>query len=302
MLLAMLLSALLIIWTIQIAQQRARDLGHRETQRLLALQEETNQQLLRANQRLEEGEQRLAVTLNSIGDAVIATDAHARVTLINPVAQKLTGWTLDQALGQPVDLVFRIISKATRQPSAVPVDKVLTLGTLQGLANHTVLISRNGPEYDIADSCAPIRDGAGRVMGAVLVFRNVTEEYAAQQALRQVSTLQNAIFNSANFSSIATDAQGVIQIFNVGAQRMLGYTAPEVINHITPANISDQQELVVRAAALSQENGTQIAPGFEALVFKASRGIEGHLRADLHPQGRQPSAGGGVRDGATGPG
>ncbi len=274
MLLAMLLSALLIIWTIQIAQQRARDLGHRETQRLLALQEETNQQLLRANQSLEEGEQRLAVTLNSIGDAVIATDAHARVTLINPVAQKLTGWTLDQALGQPVDLVFRIISKATRQPSAVPVDKVLTLGTLQGLANHTVLISRNGPEYDIADSCAPIRDGAGRVMGAVLVFRNVTEEYAAQQALRQVSTLQNAIFNSANFSSIATDAQGVIQIFNVGAQRMLGYTAPEVINHITPANISDQQELVVRAAALSQENGTQIAPGFEALVFKASRGIE----------------------------
>lgn len=273
-LLALSLGAFLIFWTVQKSQQRIRDLGHQETQRLLGLQEETNRQLLLANRSLIEGEQKLAVTLNSIGDGVIATDALARVTLINPVAQKLTGWTLEQALGQPVDTVFRIISKSTRQPSAVPVDKVLALGTLQGLANHTVLISRNGVEYDIADSCAPIRDADGGVVGSVLVFRNVTEEYVAQAALRKVSTLQNAIFNSANFSSIATDTQGVIQIFNVGAQRMLGYSADEVINHITPANISDPAELIARAEALSQEVGTTIASGFEALVFKASRGIE----------------------------
>jgi PAS domain S-box-containing protein len=94
------------------------------------------------------------------------------------------------------------------------------------------------------------------------------------EALLDTGALQRAIFNSANFSSIATDAQGVIQIFNVGAERMLGYTAAEVMNTITPADISDSQELVARARALSAELGTPIAPGFEALVFKASRGIE----------------------------
>src|SRR5215207_9659555 len=94
------------------------------------------------------------------------------------------------------------------------------------------------------------------------------------EALLTTGALQSAIFNSANFSSIATDAKGVIQIFNVGAERMLGYTAAEVMNKITPADISDPQELLVRAKALSTELSTPINPGFEALVFKASRGIE----------------------------
>jgi PAS domain-containing protein len=92
--------------------------------------------------------------------------------------------------------------------------------------------------------------------------------------LLRTGTLQRAIFNSANFSSIATDAKGVIQIFNVGAERMLGYAAADVVNTITPADLSDPQELIARATALSLEFGTPIAPGFEALVFKASRGIE----------------------------
>src|ERR1700687_2771200 len=99
-------------------------------------------------------------------------------------------------------------------------------------------------------------------------------EVRRQEALLKTGALQSAIFNSANFSSIATDANGVIQIFNVGAERMLGYTAAEVMNKITPADISDPQELIVRAAALSQELSANIKPGFEALAFKASRGIE----------------------------
>src|SRR6185295_179968 len=94
------------------------------------------------------------------------------------------------------------------------------------------------------------------------------------EGLVNTGALQSAIFNSANFSSIATDAKGVIQIFNVGAERMLGYSAAEVMNRITPAEISDPQEIIIRAGALSLEFGTPIAPGFEALVFKASRGIE----------------------------
>src|ERR1700687_3417965 len=93
-------------------------------------------------------------------------------------------------------------------------------------------------------------------------------------ALLKTGALQKAIFNSANFSSIATDAMGVIQIFNVGAERMLGYAAAEVVNKLTPADLSDPLEVIARATALSVELGTPIAPGFEALVFKASRGIE----------------------------
>src|SRR5205814_7962166 len=92
--------------------------------------------------------------------------------------------------------------------------------------------------------------------------------------LLKTGALQNAIFNSANFSSIATDERGVIQIFNVGAERMLGYTAADVLNRITPADISDPQEVIARAKALSIELATPITPGFEALVFKAARGIE----------------------------
>ncbi len=99
-------------------------------------------------------------------------------------------------------------------------------------------------------------------------------EVRRQEALLKTGALQNAILNSANFSSIATDEKGVIQIFNVGAERMLGYAAAEVMNKITPADISDPQELITRAQALSAELATPITPGFEALVFKASRGIE----------------------------
>src|SRR5437763_11391278 len=108
----------------------------------------------------------------------------------------------------------------------------------------------------------------------VLAMEDVTARRRAEEALLEAGALQSAIFNSANFSSIATDERGVIQIFNVGAERMLGYTSADVMNKITPADISDPQEVITRAKALSAEAGTDIAPGFEALVFKAARGIE----------------------------
>ena len=108
----------------------------------------------------------------------------------------------------------------------------------------------------------------------VLAMEDVTERKRAEESLHKAGALQSAIFNSANFSSIATDEKGVIQIFNVGAERMLGYTAADVMNTITPADISDPQEVITRAKALSAELGTKITPGFEALVFKAARGIE----------------------------
>ncbi|HUF51813.1 MAG TPA: response regulator, partial [Longimicrobiales bacterium] len=119
-----------------------------------------------------------------------------------------------------------------------------------------------------------LRDAEDAIIGYLLIGTDNTARKHAEDALLKAGALQSAIFNSANFSSIATDASGVIQIFNVGAERMLGYTAADVMNRITPADISDPQELIQRAEELSVELDTPIAPGFEALVFKASRGIE----------------------------
>src|SRR6187455_3215599 len=102
----------------------------------------------------------------------------------------------------------------------------------------------------------------------------VAVEVHHSEAVLETAALQRAIFNSVNFSKIATDAKGVIQIFNVGAERMLGYSAADVTDKVTPADISDPSELIARAKTLSNEYSTNISPGFEALVFKASRGIE----------------------------
>ncbi|MBF0138086.1 MAG: response regulator, partial [Magnetococcales bacterium] len=123
-------------------------------------------------------------------------------------------------------------------------------------------------------SVTALRDDENTIIGYLLIGTDNTARKRAEEALLKAGALQNAIFNSANFSSIATDAKGVIQIFNVGAERMLGYMAVEVLNKITPADISDPQEVIVRAKALSAELSASITPGFEALVFKASRGIE----------------------------
>jgi PAS domain S-box-containing protein len=131
----------------------------------------------------------------------------------------------------------------------------------------------DGTVFDARLDCLPIAaDAAAPALRITLT--DITARKQAEEALLKAGALQSAIFNSANFSSIATDAKGVIQIFNVGAERMLGYTAADVMNKITPADISDPQEVIARAKALSVELGTPITPGFEALVFKASRGIE----------------------------
>ena len=178
------LLALSFAWLIyRETQHRLTNLLHTETRRLLHLQEEANKQLQQANVTLHISEGKLAVTLNSIGDAVMATDAEGRVTLMNPLAERLTGWTRVEAAGRPVDEIFHIISQKTRLPSTIPVRDTLAHGTVQGLANHTILVARDGSECDIADSCAPIRDPDGQIVGAVLVFRDVTERQRLDQAL-----------------------------------------------------------------------------------------------------------------------
>lgn len=187
--------------------------------------QETN----RANDKLRNSEENLSVTLNSIGDAVLTTDAAGRVTRLNPSAEQLMGWSQKEAVGRPVTEIFHIINQETRQPADIPVIETLEKGVIQGLANHTVLIARDGSERPIADSCAPIRSLTGQVIGAVLVFRDVSEEYATQKALRDSATHIRTILNNMADGIITIDEKGSVETVNPAAERIFQYTGKEII-------------------------------------------------------------------------
>jgi PAS domain S-box-containing protein len=139
----------------------------------------------RAEDQTHEQRERLLVTLASIGDAVLTTDTAGAVTFMNPVAEALTGWPLDQALGQPLEIVFEIIDEETRQPAENPVGRVLQEGKVVGLANHTILVAKDRSERPIDDSAAAIRGKGGEIVGCVLVFRDMSEKKRAEAKLRQ---------------------------------------------------------------------------------------------------------------------
>ena len=139
----------------------------------------------RAQEKLRLSEENLAITLLSIGEAVIATDAAGLITRMNATAERLTGWPLADALGRPLPEVFRIVDALTREPSLNPVQQVMEGGAVVELSSQTALLARDGPEYQIADSAAPIRNDGGQIVGVVLVFSDVTEKYRTQQALRE---------------------------------------------------------------------------------------------------------------------
>ena len=226
-----------LVWAIAFAwlmHQRAREQlkvsVQAETQALLAVQRSLNAQLQQSNATLTASKNQLAVTLSSIGDAVIATDAEARITLLNPVAQSLTGWSQASAVRMPVSHVFQIINKGTRRPAVIPVVATLAEGTVQGLANHTVLVGRDGSERDIADSCAPIRNADGQVIGAVLVFRDVTADYAVQQELRDGSALIEAVMNTVTDGIVTMRATGAtIERVNATTEQLFGYAAIQLV-------------------------------------------------------------------------
>ncbi len=143
-----------------------------------------------AEMALRESEENLRTTLNSIGDAVMATDIHHTIVRMNPIAEQLTGWTAEEAIGQSLLQVFNIVNAKTGKTAENPVDKAIKTGKVVGLANHTILVARNGRQLQIADSAAPILNNRGETTGVVLVFRDVTEEYRMREELQKMQQLE----------------------------------------------------------------------------------------------------------------
>ncbi|MHB1207991.1 MAG: PAS domain-containing sensor histidine kinase [Rhodospirillaceae bacterium] len=222
---------------------------------------------------------------NSANFSSIATDAGGVIQIFNVGAERMLGYAAAEVMNKitPADISDsrEVIARAEALSAEIgitiaPGFEALVFKASRGIEDiyELTYIRKDGSRLPAVVSVTALRDAYGAIIGYLLIGTDNTARKRAEEALLKAGALQNAIFNSANFSSIATDARGVIQIFNVGAERMLGYTAAEVMDKITPADISDPQEVIARAEALSVEIGTTIAPGFEALVFKASRAIE----------------------------
>jgi len=201
-----------------------------------------NRLLLTLRQRedtLKESEESLAVTLHSIGDAVIATDTVGRVTRMNPMAERLCGWMLADALGRPLSEVFRVFNADTREPAVNPVQSVIARGLVVSLANHTVLLAKDGQKYQIADSAAPIRNAAGEIVGVVLVFSDVTEMYRAEQALRDSEERFRNLYEEAPLAYQSLDAAGNILQVNNSWLKLFGFTHDEVIGRFIGDYLDD---------------------------------------------------------------
>jgi len=222
---------------------------------------------------------------NSANFSSIATDERGVIQIFNVGAERMLGYAAAEVvdkitpadISDPQEVIARAKALSLELATTIrPGFEALVFKASRGIEDiyELTYIRKGGSRFPAIVSVTALRDDQDAIIGYLLIGTDNTARKQAEEALLKAGALQNAIFNSANFSSIATDERGVIQIFNVGAERMLGYAAAEVVNKITPADISDPQEVIVRAKALSLELATTIRPGFEALVFKAARGIE----------------------------
>ena len=178
---------------------------------------ELDQRVRERTAQLENARESLQITLASIGDAVIATDIGGRITVLNGVAEKLTGWSSQEALGRPLDQVFVIVTAETHSPAESPVSRVLRLGTSIGLANHTLLLGRHGREIPLDDAAAPIRTPTGEVTGVVLTFRDISERYRAEserQKLLEADERLVGILTNINDGFLTVDRQWQLTFLN----------------------------------------------------------------------------------------
>jgi PAS domain S-box-containing protein len=201
----------------------------------------------RSTRALQEQKDWFQTTLTSIGDAVIVTDADGLITLMNVVAEKLTGWSLNEARGKSLAEVFRIFNQETRQTTENPMEKVRRLKRVVGLANHTILVSKSGEEIAIDDSGAPIFANDGTLTGIVLVFRDVTEQRKAQKATAELA----AIVEYSGDAIATKNLDGIIQTWNDGAERLFGYKREEIVGKpitvlIPPDRLDEEAAILQR--------------------------------------------------------
>ncbi len=214
------------IWVLDRGRVLERD-GHGRPLRMVGTHMDVSERVA-AEETLRRSEESLAITLQSIGDAVIATDAQGLVTRINDTARRLTGWAGDSALGRPLTEVFRIYQATTREPERDPAQRVLASGAVVGLAGGTLLVARDGAEYQVADSAAPIRAADGSIVGVVLVFSDVTEQYRMLQALRLSEQKSRALLAALDSGVVVHGADTRIVDANPAACRMLGLTLEQM--------------------------------------------------------------------------
>ena len=213
--------------------------------------------------RLREREEWFSTILKSIGDAVIVTDKKGIVKFMNSVAQSLTGWEEKEAAGEPLNRIFNIINEKTRQQAEDPVAKVFQDGVVVGLANHTLLIARDGTETLVDDSAAPIKDAKGNIIGVVLVFHDITGRRTAEEVLRESEEKYRSITNSAQDAIIMIDDQGNISYWNPAAEKIFDYTSKEVLGkemHIL-FTLGRYHEAYKKGFARFQETGQGAAVG-----------------------------------------
>lgn len=222
---------------------------------------------IEAEQKARENENNLAITLNSIGDAVIATDSNGYITRMNPVAEQLTGWTLHEAQGQTLKKVFPIINASTREPIENPVEKVITTGETVYLSNHTTLISKNGSEYQIADSAAPIQE-KGEVLGMVLVFNDITEQYQLREA---------AAKNKRDMQAVMDHSHAVIYIKDSTGRYMFINNQFEKLFHVTRESFYDQTDYDLFPKHIAdelRENDKAVLESGHAIEYEEVVGLE----------------------------
>ena len=221
-----------------------------------------------AERKLRLSEEELRTTLRSIGDGVIATDDRGRVTLMNPLAEKLCGWTEAEALGRDSGEVFCIVHEQTGQLVESPITRVLRDGLITGLANHTVLRSRSGGSTPIADSGAPIRDAAGALKGAVLVFRDIGEKRRAELEAQRLAS----IVSSSSDAIVGESLDGRITAWNAAAERLFGYSAPEVLG---------------RSVALLEAPGLEESAGQRLIRVRRGERVQQYDTTRMHKDGRR---------------
>ena len=231
----------------------------------------------RSELQLKASEESLRITLDSIGDAVISTDVEGCIIRMNPVAERLCGWRGEKAQGLSLDEVFYIVNADTRRRVHNPVAKALESGEIVGLANHTMLISKDGSEYQIADSAAPIRDDSGVINGVVLVFRDVTEEYAQRQELLSTRDELKGMLQVLPEGFVRVDAEGRITYANETAGRILGLHE----NAVTGNYYSDRKFRQIDSAG--EPFPVEELP--LAVTLQEKRGVHGVVHGIVAPDG-----------------